>query len=241
MYIKLLHFVISFFDYPNKKKIINFFRDKFKNKISVLIDVGGHNGETIKLFNRNFIVKSIISFEASLKNYNQLLKKNKSVKNLKAFNLAIGEDEKIVNFSDHWETQSSTLSELNFKSKYYQKKVFFLNPFNIKNKKINVTKVNMYRLENILKELKIGDVDILKIDTEGYDFNVIKGLGESIKIVKYIYFEHHFHDMLVKKYNLSDINHYLYNNNFVKVFKSKMRFRKTFEYIYFNKSYQFYK
>ena len=94
----------------------------------------------------------------------------------------------------------------------------------------------MDRLENILKNLSINSVDILKIDTEGYDFKVIRGLGNSIKLVKYIYFEHHFHDMLIKNYNLGDVNKYLNSYNFIKVFKSKMRFRKTFEYIYFNKS-----
>ena len=94
----------------------------------------------------------------------------------------------------------------------------------------------MDRLDNILKDLNIKIIDILKVDTEGYDFNVIKGLGDLLKNVKYIYFEHHFHDMLIKDYSLSDINEYLIKNNFKKVFKSKMKFRKTFEYIYFNKS-----
>jgi len=86
-----------------------------------------------------------------------------------------------------------------------------------------------------LNSLKIQYVDILKIDTEGYDFNVIKGLGEHIKNIKYIYFEHHFHNMLIKGYTLDNIHNYLVKNNFKKVFKIKMYFRKTFEYIYLNK------
>tara|TARA_Y100001970_G_C14090026_1_gene779498 strand:- start:107 stop:820 length:714 start_codon:yes stop_codon:yes gene_type:complete len=237
MYINILHFIISFFDHSNKKKIINFFRDKFKNNIAVLIDVGAHHGETINLFNKEFNVKSIVSFEPSEKNYNQLLRKSKNLKNVKTFNFALGEKNQSTDFNEHFESQSSTISKINQKSKYYKKKNFFLNPFKNKNKKINITKIKMNRLEGILKELKIKEVDILKIDTEGYDYKVIKGLGESIKFVKYIYFEHHFHDMLIKKYNLSDVNSYLYNYNFIKVFKSKMKFRKTFEYIYFNRSY----
>ena len=236
MYINFLHLIISFFDYPNKIKVINFLNEKFKNNISVLIDVGAHHGETIKLFNKKFKIDSIISFEASIKNYNQLTKNSKNIKNLKIFNIALGDEKKIVTFNDHFETQSSTLSKINKASKYYRKKNFFLNSFNFKNKKIQNSQVIMDRLENILKDLKISNVDLLKIDTEGYDFNVIKGLGGSINQVKYIYFEHHFHDMLIKNYKLSDVNSYLKNHNFIKVFKSKMKFRKTFEYIYFNKS-----
>tara|TARA_B100002019_G_C21239229_1_gene584542 strand:- start:578 stop:1291 length:714 start_codon:yes stop_codon:yes gene_type:complete len=236
MYIKILHFIISYFDYPNKKKTINFFKKKFNNNISVLIDVGAHHGETIKLFNNKFKIKSILSFEPAKKSYEQLLIKNKNLKNVKFFNIGLGEVEKMVYFNDHFETQSSTISKINFSSNYYKKKNLFLNPLRNSDKKINVVQIKIRRLEDIINELKIENVDILKIDTEGYDFNVIKGLGNKISKVKYIFFEHHFHDMLIKKYKLSDINDYLYNNNFIKVFKSKMRFRKTFEYIYYNNS-----
>jgi len=94
----------------------------------------------------------------------------------------------------------------------------------------------MDRLDNILKNEKIKLVDILKIDTEGYDFHVIKSMGDLLKNVKFIYFEHHFHNMLKKGYNFKDVNSFLKSKNFRKVFKTKMFFRKTFEYIYKNVS-----
>ena len=80
----------------------------------------------------------------------------------------------------------------------------------------------------------INSIDILKIDTEGYEFNVIKGAEIKIKKIKLVYFEHHFDDMLIKNYNFSDINDFLTKNGFKKVYKSKMPFRKSFEYIYEN-------
>ena len=91
-------------------------------------------------------------------------------------------------------------------------------------------------MDNLLNVEKIEFIDLVKIDTEGYDFHVIKGLGELITKVKFIYFEHHFHDMLVKNYKFSDIDRFLKSKNFKKVFKTKMFFRKTFEYIYKNNS-----
>ena len=42
--------------------------------------------------------------------------------------------------------------------------------------------------------------------------------------------------MLIKKYNFSDIHNLLKKNNFEKIFKAKMPFRKTFEYIYKNEN-----
>ena len=45
-------------------------------------------------------------------------------------------------------------------------------------------------------------------------------------------FEHHYHSMIIKKYKFRDINNMLVKNNFRQLYKSKMPFRKTFEYIY---------
>ena len=53
-------------------------------------------------------------------------------------------------------------------------------------------------------------------------------------IINLIHFEHHFDDMIIKNYNLSEIHDHLRNNNFEKAFKVKMKFRKSFEYIYEN-------
>ena len=76
----------------------------------------------------------------------------------------------------------------------------------------------------------------MKIDTEGYELSVLKGVINNLKDIKVIYFEHHFDDMIIKKYKLSDIHSLLIENNFKKYFKIKMRFRKSFEYIYYNKN-----
>jgi hypothetical protein len=45
-------------------------------------------------------------------------------------------------------------------------------------------------------------------------------------------FEHHYDNMIKKNYNFTDINNLLLEQNFKQVYKSKMPFRKTFEYIY---------
>ena len=89
-------------------------------------------------------------------------------------------------------------------------------------------------LIDYLVENKIDHVDFLKIDTEGYEFEVLNGLKEKIKYVRIIFFEHHYDNMIKKNYKFSDINQILLNFGFKKVYKSKMYFRKSFEYIYEN-------
>lgn len=44
-------------------------------------------------------------------------------------------------------------------------------------------------VKNYCTEKNIHHIDLLKIDTEGYDFNVIKGCGDMLKNIRYIQFE----------------------------------------------------
>ena len=237
MFYILSKFFLSYFDSFNKKKICNFLKEKNNSNIGVLIDVGAHHGETIKIFQKNFKIDKMFAFEPSSLNFATLKKKTRNINNLKIFNIALGAKKGLVDFKQHYDSESSTLVEINKNSKYYKKKNFNLDFFNLKNKNFLLTKVKIDRLDNIISKEKIALIDILKIDTEGYDFHVIKGLGEFIKKVKFVYFEHHFHTMLKKNYNYFEVDDFLKKNNFKKVFKKKMFFRKTFEYIYSNNLY----
>jgi len=236
MYIKFILKILSFFDYFKKKDVINFFKKNVKGNIINLIDVGAHHGETIKLFNIKFVINNIYAFEPSYKNFKVLEKKTKKIKNcnLKIYNYGIGDKEGLFDFNESHESQSSTLVKINYKSNYFKRKQKLLKFFSKEKNLFFTTKINIKSLDNFLKENKIDYVEILKIDTEGYDFNVIKSLGDRINCINYIYFEHHFHDMLNKDYTYMEIHNFLVNNGFKKTFKSKMFYRKTFEYIYKN-------
>jgi len=48
-------------------------------------------------------------------------------------------------------------------------------------------------------------------------------------------FEHHYDNMIKKEYTFRDIHSLLVANKFKSIYKSRMPFRKTFEYIYINK------
>ena len=133
------------------------------------------------------------------------------------------------------ETSSSTLNDINEKSKYFKKKKFFLG-LKEKKKIFIEKKVSIDKAKNIIKKFKIDKIDLLKIDTEGYELNVIKGFGKNINVVKVVIFEHHYDLMITKNYTFRDINKYLVNQGFNLKYKFKMPFRKTFEYIYENRT-----
>ena len=126
--------------------------------------------------------------------------------------------------------------KIDFNSKYFKKKKKILDFFHKENYIVDKQKIKLTTLENEFAKFNYESIDILKIDTEGFEFDVIKGAKNKIKEIKYIYFEHHFDSMIIKDYKFSQIHDYLTQFNFKKLYKYKMPFRKTFEYIYENKS-----
>jgi FkbM family methyltransferase len=239
IYIKFLSIIIYFIDIQNKKKIINFFKKNLNEKSLIIIDIGAHVGETISLFYNNFTIKNILAFEANPIVFKKLEKKIKKINNknkISLFNFGIGDKEENRVLSIFNESSSSTYNIIDEKTDYYKRKKFFLSFFskNIIKKKIST---NILPLSKINEVNELKNIDILKIDTEGYELNILKGIYQGhFNKIKYIYFEHHYDLMIKKNYKCSDIKIFLNKNNFYLAFKVKMKFRKTFEYIYENRN-----
>ena len=232
--------VIRIFDFFHKKKIINFLKKNNKYRFNTILDIGGHEGESIELFLKYLNVNKIISFEASPLNYkilkfnlNKLKKKYKKTEIL-IENFAVGNERKSLRINQFVESSSSTLKQINTNSNYFKKKYFFFKK-NIDGSLFHEIDVKMILLYDYLVEKNINNVDFLKIDTEGYEYETILGLRNKLKNVKLIFFEHHYDNMILKNYKFRDIHRILIESNFLQVLKVKMPLRKSFEYIYENK------
>jgi len=234
---KIILLGMSLFDYSYQKKWIKFLKKNKYNSFKLLIDIGAHKGESIKLFSKNFIIKKIISFEASPINFEYLKKKIKDNKQgynnteIVLENTALGAEDKIIEFNQFNESSSSTIKEIDKESKYYKRKFRLINFLNNKETYQKI-KIKISKLKDYIEKNNIKKIDFMKIDTEGYEFEILLGLENKIKIVDIIMFEHHYDNMIKKGYTFEDINKLLIKNNFNKIYKSRMPFRKTFEYIY---------
>tara|TARA_Y100000590_G_scaffold464744_1_gene634953 strand:+ start:1085 stop:1810 length:726 start_codon:yes stop_codon:yes gene_type:complete len=234
----LFSFILSLVDFFYQRKIINFFKKNLSQNIEVLLDIGSHNGESIKIFLKNFNLKNIYSFEASALNYEILEKNIKKMKkkyincNINIFNVGVGnsDDEKI--FYDLSDSNSSTFNKINKDSLYFKRKNKILSFFFKKNFFVREKLAKQICLSDFIDQHKLKKIDILKIDTEGYELEVLKGLGDKINYVKFIYFEHHYDNMIEKNYKFSHIHDLLTKRKFSRSYKIKMPFRKSFDYIY---------
>jgi len=237
LFFKIFNVLINLIDYSNKKKILNFFKKKLKNKPLNIIDIGAHKGETIDFFLNNFLINRILAFEPNEELYNQLRKNNKYLnKNISIYNFGVGKKNEIKYLNIMSDSASSTFHKINQNTDYFKKKKRIISFFDQNKEFMKKTqKVTVINLSKIILDNKIKEIDILKIDTEGFEYNVLKGIENFNFIkIKYIYIEHHFDLMINKGYKLSDINMLLNKNNFYKKYKLKMKFRKSFEYIYEN-------
>ncbi len=229
--------ILSIFDYYYQLKLFKFLKKKGYLNFEYFFDVGAHKGESLKLFLNNFKIKNIYSFEPSHINFLNLKKNAKRIKrkfkdtNILIENYALGNEQKDMDMKQIEESSSSTINDINIESNYFKKKSRFLYNFNNKFFYEDI-KIKQIILSDYILENKIPKIDFLKIDTEGYEFNVLLGLKNDLKIAKLIMFEHHYHNMLIKNYKFRDIHQLLKKNNFKQIYKYKMAFRKTFEYIY---------
>ncbi len=226
--------LINFFDFFQQKKLFNILKKKLKGNL-VIFDVGAHHGETIKNFKNNFDIEEIHSFEASSVNFNKLQKMIQKSKQKKVIlnNIGLSDNNKDIFINQFAESSSTTLSKINEKSKYFLKKINILGLSKNKNY-CETLKVKLEKLDDYVKKKDIKKIDLLKIDTEGHEYYVLKGSLINLSKIHYIYFEHHYDDMLDKGYTFSEIHKILSENSFKKIYKTKMFFRKTFEYIYQN-------
>ena len=233
--------ILNIFDFFHQRRIIKFLHKKGYKAFNIVLDVGAHKGESINFFLSNFRVMTIYSFEASPITFKILSNKISYFRNkfkdskLIIENYAIGAVEQKVLLKQLQESSSSTIRNLNVNSKYFKKKRFFL----LDDKKdffFKEIEIQQIKLSNYLIKNNIDNVDFLKIDTEGYELEVLIGAKEILSKINIILFEHHYDDMIAKNYKFYDIHNFLLTNHFTQVYKIKMPFRKTFEYIYINKS-----
>ena len=229
--------ILKYFDLFYQLKMFKFLKKKGFSKFEIFFDVGAHKGETIKLFTKNFKIERIYSFEPSKTNFDYLKKNSinfsKIKKNIQIIteNFAFGDKNDDIKIKHLSESSSSTINEIDTNSKYFKKKSFLLYK-NQDNKFYKEENTTQKKLCNYIFDNKIPKIDFLKIDTEGYEIKVLLGLEKEFKKISIIMFEHHYNDMIVKNYKFGDINNLLRINNFIQIYKYKMPFRKTFEYIY---------
>lgn len=137
----------------------------------LFIEVGANDGKTGSFtYNLGKIGWSGINFEPIPRLYKLCCDNHKDNKNVKNYNLALGEIKGEVTIIDADTLSTIDTNVIDIYSKIPQFKSYFTN-------NNNYHKVKMNTLDNILEENSITNIDILVLDVEGYEEYVLKGFS----------------------------------------------------------------
>ena len=145
-----------------RKKVFNRINSKKFNALDIGANIGNHS----VFFADDFL--EVYSFEPLTQNFDLLKINSKLKKNIKVFNIAASDkdESKIISFP----------SAIDFgHSKIVEDSEFIDN---------QSEKIQAKNLDTFLRDNGIGKIKFIKIDVEGFEFRVLKGLKETLRVQK---------------------------------------------------------
>ncbi|MCD4664964.1 MAG: FkbM family methyltransferase [Bacteroidales bacterium] len=182
-------------------------------KPSVFIDGGANIGNYSLQISRNIPGATIYSFEPVKDTYNQLVINTKEISGIIPVNKGL--------FNE------TCNKEINIYKSHTHSSVYDIEglSYNVLHK----APVRLIKGDDFIKEIKIGQIDFLKIDVEGSEFDVLSGFRESISngIIRAIQFEYGYINITTKKL-LIDFYKFFESHNYIvgKIFPKTVEFRE---------------
>lgn len=200
----------------SKIKTYNFnhiYKEFEKKQNNVIIDVGTNRGQSIKEFLKIYANYEIHCFEPLNNLYEELKKKYDHNKNIYLNNYALGEENKEGNFFKYHNDVNSSFNKPIYGSNWEKKKKNF---FDVNNLIKEELKVKILKLDEYFKINNLKFIDLLKIDTQGYEDKVLNGSQETLMSnkINFIQIEFIMGNQYENRLNIIDYENYLIKNNF---------------------------
>lgn len=195
-----------------------------KKNVRTIFDVGANVGQFANLILRNNPNADIYSFEPHPASFSKL--SQIKTPNFKCFNVGLGATNSKMILYDYKDNQGSEHAALN-------KEVIT----NVHNGEASEIEVDIIMLDKFCAEHKIDQIDLLKIDVEGFELDVLKGAENLIKSkkIRYIQFEFNANNLISRttlrdfEDLLEDYNLYrLMSNGFYSLNNEKMLFKEIY-------------
>ena len=166
----------------------------------IIFDVGAHRGQSAKYFKKIYPEAKIFSFEPSPSEFTKLNRQiiKKKLRNVEAFNIGIADTSGTLNFYQSIFSESSTFKLPNASSQHEKMK----NRILLLGKSSILESINtiVSTLDDFVAHLGIQQINILKIDVEGFELEVIKGAKDLLhtRKIQCIQLETHSDDQRVR-------------------------------------------
>ncbi|WP_198164543.1 FkbM family methyltransferase [Rhodoplanes sp. Z2-YC6860] len=158
---------------------------RWRRPINVIFDVGANDGAKIKIAQQRFPAGRIVAFEPHPKTFSRLQENMKTAENVELVNFALGSEQGAKTM---FEYDQSDINSLVPDAPYA---VRF-------NKKCTQIPVQCTTIDQFCSTHEVDQIDILKIDTEGFDLDVLRGASAMLMqgSIQFIYFE--FYDINIR-------------------------------------------
>lgn len=202
--------IIDYYDnqyyhgYNHIEKAIKLSR-KLKLKENTIIDVGGADGTTSKIFSRAFPNSKIYVFEPLKENFSLIQKILDQFPNLILINKAAGSTSVTGTINKTKRITSSSLYQPSFDIK----SELFSDILSVE----NTEKISITTLDETIPQNE--QITILKLDVQGYELEVLKGANSVISRTSIIILEMINHDYYKGAPKYHDSDEYLRKENFV--------------------------
>lgn len=150
-----------------------------KSKNPMIFDIGANEGQTVTQFGKFFHQYQIHSFEPSPDTFKVLEENTSNNKNVHAWNYGVGSSTGTMVLNENERHKMSSFLELGERGW---------------GKIAKKTSVDIVSIDDFLQKQGISNIDILKIDTQGFELEVLKGAKTSMQENKIglLYFEVNF-------------------------------------------------
>jgi len=196
---KIIEFLINYvekitFEKKFQKKLKKI--PELQNKSLIILDVGANIGQSYKMYQKIFQIKKYFALEPNLCSYN-ILKQQLPL--VKSFNVAAGNKSTLVDFYISPISILSTTLLPNLDSKWFTLKKIIMGNSLTKFQKATVKQVT---IDDFVTEQNIAQIDLLKVDVEGFELQVLVGSQNALRngIISVIQLEQHFNDQRENNY-----------------------------------------
>ena len=180
-------------------KIVN----KYNIDIKGVIHIGAHLGQEYSMYNK-MNISYMVFFEPQKNIFNQLLNNIKQTKNIKLYNIALGNHTGTIKmYIDSYKQQSSSLLKPKEHLKQYPHIEFK-----------NECDVQIDKLDNIIKSNKYN---FINMDVQGFELEVLKGGTNLLQHIDYIQAEVNRAELYENCVQVNQLDNFLLQYNFIRV------------------------
>ncbi|MBK9282904.1 MAG: FkbM family methyltransferase [Sphingobacteriaceae bacterium] len=208
------YFIYKKKDLPIGINLATDLKNIFKQEAKTVFDIGANTGQTALNYYNEFPTANIYSFEPVTKTFEQLKRNTVTKSRIQNYKIAFGnkKEEVEINLFDDANSQ--------------------LNSIKISNPKTDAIKekIQVETIDNFIKEKKIEEIDLLKIDTEGFEIEVLSGAQKLLESnnVKAILCETALSPQNKRNTQLNELITFLnqYNYYFVSLYETNINYYK---------------